>query len=1285
MKLFIQTFSFFAFVLIVNKTSAYPYPYTWQNELSNPSITCMVEDNDGFIWVGTKYGLNRYDGSSYRTFLASSMPDAIKNNYIYDLAADVDGGIWFGSKSGLYYYKDGRFSVENTNTIFNPVTKVVVQDSSHLVTIGMNGIARFDIMREGDFKYPHFTAMGDYRNGRNINDLSVSSLGDVWYSVESQNVSSIVVLDENLDYLDSLAIGRRTVTDIEADLYGQVWVGTDDGILSYDATSRKSIPLLSEVSSVTNGHKVLFIRRYDKYGVLVGIKNEGLFVVNLRYGSVQKINHEERLEYEKCICHVDTKDNIWITDGMSSFKYLITKTNYLHIPDIEGYDHIQQIDLLQNGLLAVSSDDAFFTYDPQTGRICDIVDSRNSLPVQLVDSNGFLWLADKYGTVKKYKTDDKGLKVQRSYIFKSGVNYIGAADDGAVLVFSGDNNVYKIDDDDIHNVYTIIGARSLPVADSKTDKIYISRPLGETIEYSDGSFVQSDIAINSASCILTARDSSIWYGTYNKGLVHLIPSTGERIIYDEASHIVDSDIKSLIEDNYGNIWFSTSKHITKYDISHDEFLVLYDNYIPTDGFYENGCVCKDDNGTLYFGGNCGLTIIDPANVHMSSLSDETSFILDEVLVDGEIIQSPFTDIVLKPQQRNLSLRFVALDFRQGARINYSYMLDGFDDDWNNTNSNNAVYTNLPAGKYVFRAKTRKSNGQWNDSVISIPVIVKPTFVETIWAKVSFVVIMFFLISLIIRNRTQKSRLLINAHKEKVQEEYIDFLTNVSHEFRTPLSLLYGPLEQMLQKGGYDQEDHKNLVMMHRNVSRLVELSEKSLNASAGRYSDKILKVGQHNLSSFVNEFSDVFRFAALEKDIRFELNVETGYVEAFFDREKIEKILYNLLSNAFKYTEEHGYVQLECRSNGKEVRFVVKDDGRGIPENMECQIFEQFNRLGAEGLNIKGSGIGLHYAQTLANVHKGKIVYRPNSPKGCIFELIVPCHEDAYTDLEKESVGTIISQNEIVSDIKTDSNVKEARILLVEDNEDVRIYLRSLFMDRFNISSCVNGEEGLDMAKSLVPDIIISDVMMPVMDGFELCRSIKTDPMINHIPIILLTAKADQGSSIEGLHDGAEAYITKPFVPEYLIATVDSILKNRKHIQSKILNLTPSMIKDDKIVVEVGLNPSDRKFLEKVQNTIKERLSEEKYTIDKLAIDVGMSYSSLYAKMKALTGQSPLSYINNFKMNVAKEMILSGEYKISEVGYAIGASTSSSFAKMFRQHFGISPTEMKARCSERQR
>ncbi|MBR1435249.1 MAG: response regulator, partial [Bacteroidales bacterium] len=337
--------------------------------------------------------------------------------------------------------------------------------------------------------------------------------------------------------------------------------------------------------------------------------------------------------------------------------------------------------------------------------------------------------------------------------------------------------------------------------------------------------------------------------------------------------------------------------------------------------------------------------------------------------------------------------------------------------------------------------------------------------------------------------------------------------------------------------------------------------------------------------------------------------------------------------------------------------------------------FDRFER--SEESTVEGHGVGLNYAQTLAKIHRGVITYRPSDGEGSVFTLTIPCRKEDYSEGELSETGTIRSErSEPVPEMELPLSAStKVNIVLVEDNEDVRVYLKSLFSDSFNVVTCSDGQEGLDRIRTIVPDIVISDVMMPKKDGFTLCRDLKTDPLLWHIPVILLTAKADSGSSIKGLEEGAEAYISKPFDPKYLMATVGSLLENRRLLQQRVLNLTSSMMESQTASGDAPVEGPDAEYMRKVQKIMDENLSEEDFNVESLAMEIGTSYSSLYAKIKALTGSSPQVYLTTYRLNIAKERLSSGKYTISEVAYSVGSSSPSNFSRAFKRHFGITPTE----------
>ena len=1255
--------------------------------MSNLHITSMAEDAEGYIWFGTRHGLNRFDGAAFLSFYSSSSPGGLKDDYIYDIAADEDGSIWVGTKSGYYNYRNGAFLIDDPNTIYNPTLHVMCRDRDHLVTVGMDGAALFRKIHSGNSgRILEFQGIHVMDNSGSVSHAKVSPVGDLWMSISREGMSSLIVLDDGMHRLDSLGLnGTATVYDMDVNINGEVWVATDRGLFAYDAISRSEEPLPVPVANLVRGKKVVTIRKYGTVSVLLGIADEGLWVWDSHTKTLTRMHPEITLSSGVPVCMVDSRLNVWIVEPESLPKCLIAENHCTHVVTDDIMGDVLQMDVDREGFAHIRSSKGFFSYDPSSGQVIGQKRSSGPLSVQFLDSGGDLWLGQDGNHLERFRLTKGRMSLVRTYGFESGITFIGEDADGILWVFTANRRISSIDresGEQIRNRFSFSDLYSLPVLDRKAGAIYVNTLGDSTLVCTSHGLVPNGITLNSISCCITSiRDGSLWYGTYNKGLFHYDSKTGSLTNFDESNMLSDPNIKSILQDRNGNIWFSTAKQVFRYDPETGYLQRYVDHGMSRNDIYENGCACMDADGNLYFGGSGGYTVIDVKDQSWVGGDEQTSPFWEEILVNG-IPEEDFdavNGLTLSHRQQSIQARFALLDFNEGSEMNYSYRLDGLESEWHWTDSHIITYTNLSPRKYLLRVRTRNARGEWDAQELTLSIHIRSAPWLSQPAKIVYFLVLaglvYLVISLLARFRTQRERIQLNEQREDLQRQQLEFMTNISHELRTPLSLIYGPVKQLLQQEHLTDKGRASLNLMEKNTARLVDLSEKLLSSSTEQTKDQKLRVSPVCPQSFLRELSDSFRYSALEKGMDFSSVIPDRPTEVFLDQEKIEKILYNLLSNAFKYTPEHGKVVLSFSMEGGWAVFSVSDNGKGISPDKRKHLFERFNRLGAESTEVKGSGVGLHYARFLSETHKGRLSYAPNEGGGSVFTLRVPCTKEAYSPLELTSSGTIIRISPPSTGETENGKVKDVSLVLVEDNDDVRIYLKSILSEKYNIVTCSNGEEGLDKIRTIVPDLVISDVMMPGKDGFTLCREIKDDPLLCHIPIVLLTAKVDVESGVKGLEGGAEAYITKPFDPGYLMATVKTLLENRRRVQQKIANLTPTTMGIEEELSGAGLNEADKSFLEKIQKILSDHLSQQSYSVEDLASEACMSYSSLYAKIKALTGDSPLSYINTYRMNLAMEMLKSGKFTVTEVAYEVGASSSSSFARAFKKHFGIVPTD----------
>lgn len=523
-------------------------------------------------------------------------------------------------------------------------------------------------------------------------------------------------------------------------------------------------------------------------------------------------------------------------------------------------------------------------------------------------------------------------------------------------------------------------------------------------------------------------------------------------------------------------------------------------------------------------------------------------------------------------------------------------------------------------------------------------------------------------------------------KHEQQQQHLHFVANISHELRTPLTLISAPLKELVEHNEMNAHDRELLNVMQRSVVRLNHLAEQILDTSNHEHDDRLLSIAVGDIGAFVETIATNFRFYAHERGVRLVFDKQTDGRQGYFDKEKVEKIISNLMTNAVKYTPEGGEIIVRVIVNEGSAEIIVKDTGIGVKDSKQRQMFSRFNRLDVSIISpqVKGFGVGLHYAQCLAFLHRGRIVYSPNVPNGSCFTLTIPYTHDAYDEkyvaTESPDADATAVPDTSASGINEGDTHHDYTVMLVEDDYEMRSYVSMLLSEDYNVITACDGEEAMEKLRIQVPDIVVSDVVMHRMDGFELCSQIKASNDYGFVPVLLLTAKSDLANRRHGADCGADAYIGKPFDPYYLKSVVASIIENRRRIQQLILNMTPATMAQEQqncepsSIAEPIISDRDREFLQTLHSLIDTHLTDSDVSIANLAREMNMSYSSFYARIKDLTGQTPQNFISTYRLNIAMELLRTHNYTVSEVCYKVGASSQSNFSRSFKKQFGVSPS-----------
>ena len=779
--------------------------------------------------------------------------------------------------------------------------------------------------------------------------------------------------------------------------------------------------------------------------------------------------------------------------------------------------------------------------------------------------------------------------------------------------------------------------------------------------------------------VLVDRQGRLWLSASGDGLVQVEPGDGETEpkfhVFNTSNGLVNNLVQSVVDTPDGNLWISTQQGVTAWNARKKSF----ENYMfsrnPMGNVYnENSAVCLDD-GRVVLGGNYGLTIIQPSRLsHVSGLTDVvfTSY--------------PYSDeITLTYEQRSPNIHFSTLDYSDVRNVKYTYRLEGFDQAWSQPSSTPwAAYQKLPAGKYILHVKACSSDGIWGKESMLV-IHIKPPFYLTSWAIMLYVLLVLAVFVLVVKFVHDKNVLRNRIRLEQELTRYkLVFFTNIAHEFRTPLTLMQGSLEKekrIMKANRWQTELEKTIRVMDKSVQRMLRLIDQLLEFRKMQAGKLKLSLQETDAVMFVKGICRMFDDAAESKEIAYSFESSEPAHAMFLDQQMIDKVVFNLLSNAFKYTPAKGTISVSL-SFTDVMTIRVADTGVGIPQEKREQLFSRFMQSSYTGESF---GIGLHLTHELVRTHHGEITYQENEGGGSVFVVTIPLQKDCYeasdflvkdspilkADLAKERDGQEEKTTDAVPSAPS-APLNRRTILLIEDDNDVREFLLSELESCFDLKVASDGKTGIAMAKELDVDLIVSDVMMPGMNGFELTKRLKNSFETSHIPIILLTALSTDENVLEGTESGADAYITKPFSPQLLMARILQLLNQREILRQKF-GKEPQEIRSAMLS-----NEQDSLFVKRLDSIVYSRLGEQDLSVDKVAGLLHLGRTIFYKKVRGTTGYTPNEYIRVIRLRKAAELLKEGEKNVSEVAYAVGFDNPYYFSKCFKEQFGMPPSQYRS-------
>lgn len=1308
--------------------------------LSNGRVTGIVKDTTGFIWIATKNGLNRYDGKTFKVY--NKQNSGLSANDISDLLVDSHGRLWVSTLGGgvnLYdatldefisfkhntenalsitsnqvntVFEDGDgdlwFGTENGLSLLIEPFNVFVSYSNKLISnpeINHNSITSIQ-QTEEDFLYIGTFGGGLYRFYPKTASFTriVSEEGfftDFIHCLESLNDSTLLAgtsgggllafntqsgtysnFLEDSPFQD-ITIVRALLRDAESTL----WIGTDGhGLIKKEKGEEwRMYQHNAQLKHALSGNAVYALLEDDEANIWIGTAWSGVNVVNkssnveLLYSDItgEKLTpvlavyrHNDRLLFG-----LDGDGLTYYNQETGELKYFGKEQGFpgRYVQHIQAAkDGTYWLGTFANGLIKLNpEEDSWIHYKH--------ADKRNSLNYNdvryvLEDEPGHYWIATWGG----------------------GLNYFDAQQESFVHYRERDRNSINSD-----NVISLLQTGdSLWIATFGGGVNVLNTKTGtfRYVQFEEGN--SNSLSGNNIFCLFKDSRGYMWIGTSGEGINRLNLQTGLVERFEEYKAVRYSTVTAIEEDEHGDIWFSTKKGIFRYSYEGNDFTSLPD---ITGEFHINAAM-KDEEGSLYFGGIDGVVHFKPEEVQYRAPQLPVVFtnfkLFNKEVPVGMNARLPYQigatkDITLPHYLDVVTFDFAALQFPFSDDTEYAIRLEGFDNDWRYIGSDRtATYTNLSPGHYQFNVKSKLAAGNWDRPATSINLTILKPFWYKWWAMCFYGLIIIGLFYLFRKYTVAWERMKTNLKLERLTHEKDielynfkqQFFTNISHEIRTPVTLILSAVRKALGNSRIkNQKDKSSIESIERNSQHLLHLVNELLDFK--KFEDKQIEllIRKSDFVAFSKEIYLSFVAIAEQKDIdySFEANVEEAPL--WFDKNQMEKVVYNLLSNAFKFTDKGGTIKVQLLSEDEVISLQVYDSGVGVPQKKLTKIFNRFYQLdNAQLSNEGGFGLGLSISKEIVSQHKGEIFAESEKGKGSVFTVKLQTGTSHYTqeqlsngltaseDWEKESSAVMkqVSTNGVDELPEAIPALKEKQVMVVEDNAEIRHYLKEILEKYCTVLEAANGEEAWELAREESPDIIVSDVMMPVMDGIALTRKLKKDIRTSHIPVILLTARTALVYKKEGFDIGADEYITKPFDEPLLLTRIKNLIHNRELMQvrfSKEAILSANEISD---------NQNDQVFLEKLVQIIQNNLDSETLNASFLSKEMGMSHSVIYKKTKALTGMTYVEFVRNHKLLIAKKLIAEEGFSVSAACYKVGYSDRKYFSKQFKKKFGVNPSEL---------
>ena len=1282
----------------VNKYDGYMFT-VYRNESDNPNSIAneiariIKKDSKDRIWIGTREGLSFYDDEKdkFSNFSYEINGNKLQVNAIEEIGKDL---LFIGTDKGILCFdtKDMKFVDMPVNNELKTLIAVCMLKVNDLLYIGTeNGLYQYHL---NDNK---LTFVSDELKRKRIQAVLFQSESRLWIGTEGGglylfNPKTNTIKNYQHDPNNPKSISSNYIRSLALDAQNKLWVGTFNNLNIYwestDSFYKYSYDPMDNRSLSQNSIRSLFLD--SQGGMWLGTYFGGLnyyHPLKNRFKHLKQIPYHNSLNDNVVSCIVEDKDkNIWIGTNDRGLN--------LYNPNTKVFTHY----MLQEGSpSSIASNNIKAVY----------IDEKNDLVYIGTHTGGLSVLHRKSKQVNHYTPKSCNLTDENVYAILPGDNntlLLGTLN-GLVLFDPQKKEFHPIPTDNQGN--KIKNNRITVLFKDSQKRLWIGGENGLSTYKTNGTVLEKQNIIDNDSilstafvnCIMEKRPGEYWVGTRH-GLYQVNETKKEIKNFTTKDGLPNNVIYGILEDSFGRLWMSTNKGLACYSPSTGNFR----NFTETDGLqsnqFNNYSYCKTSNGDMMFGGINGITIFrpellmdnpytPPVVITDLKLFNKSVHPDDETgILDKEISITP--SITLKASQSAFSLEFVVSNYISGQHNTFAYKLEGYDKEWYYlTDSRTVSYSNLPQGTYQFLVKAANSDGKWNPIPTALEIIVLPIWYKTWWALLIFFATFAGFITFVFRffwmRKSMEAQLEIERrdkeHQEEINQMKMRFFINISHELRTPLTLILTPLQEIINKIS-DRWTRNQLEYIQRNANRLLHLVNQLMDYRRAELGVFELKAKKGNAHQLIQDNFLFYDKLARHKKITYTLHSELEDKEVLFDANYLELIVNNLLSNAFKYTESGQSITVTLKEENGWLLLQVSDTGIGIPINKQGKIFERFYQIESEHV---GSGIGLSLVQRLIELHHGRIELDSEENKGSTFSVYLPQDLSVYKPSElasnneqneEEQVYStnskamyFIDTEKVENESVESGDKKRGTILIVEDNNEIRRYLSNGLADLFNTLEAGNGEEALEKLKDNEVDVIVTDVMMPVMDGIKLCKNVKQNIRTCHIPVIILSAKTDIKDQMEGLQMGADDYIPKPFSLAILTTKIQNMMRTRRRMldkYAKSLEVEPE---------KITFNAMDEALLKRAMAIVEKNMDNIEFSTDEFAREMNMSRSNLHLKLKAITGESTIDFIRKIRFNEAAKLLKDGRYTVAEVSTMVGFNTPSYFATSFKKYFGCLPTE----------